>query len=258
MTLSPITGEAFTLGSALTNTGGNVNNVFKTGAGTTTLTPANTYTGGTTVNNGTLLVNNSSGSGTGTGAVTVDAGGRLGGTGTLAPTGSHGVNITGVLAPGGSVGTGNFTMDLAGTSGSVTMNSGASFQYDLGVSGSDIGHVGSSDLLSIAGSGASAFAFNGNTIDFLNTGSLGFYKLFHTGRNNADTWTGLTFSSTGLITGGLTVSNLADGYSGNLIMGGNTLGGTAGDIYLQVVPEPAAALLGGMGLLLLMSRRRVA
>ena len=52
----------------------------KTGAGTLVLSNSNTYTGGTEVSGGTLLVNNASGSATGTGPVTVSAA-TLGGTG---------------------------------------------------------------------------------------------------------------------------------------------------------------------------------
>ncbi len=54
----------------------------KVGQGTLILTNANTYAGGTTIENGKLVVNNLSGSGTGTGAVQVNAG-VLGGRGTI-------------------------------------------------------------------------------------------------------------------------------------------------------------------------------
>jgi autotransporter-associated beta strand protein len=54
----------------------------KIGSGTTTLTGANLYEGGTTVTAGTLLVNNHAGSGTGTGTVSV-TGGTFGGNGTV-------------------------------------------------------------------------------------------------------------------------------------------------------------------------------
>ena len=55
----------------------------KTGRGTYDLTNANTYTGGTIVKGGTLLVDNTDGSATGTGLVRVSSG-ALGGTGTIA------------------------------------------------------------------------------------------------------------------------------------------------------------------------------
>ena len=54
----------------------------KIGAGTLTLTGANTYDGGTTINGGALVVNNTTGSATGTGPVHVNAG-RLGGKGAI-------------------------------------------------------------------------------------------------------------------------------------------------------------------------------
>src|SRR5262249_44162701 len=54
--------------------------VVKVGTGTWTLTGDNTYTGGTTVSDGALIVNGSI-----VGPVTVDAGATLGGTGTTGP-----------------------------------------------------------------------------------------------------------------------------------------------------------------------------
>ena len=232
--------------------------VTKSGANSLSLGAANTFSGTTAVNAGSLYANNSSGSATGTGAVSVGSNGILGGSGTLTPTGANGINVTGVLAPGSGVGTtGNLTFNLASTTGTVTMNSGSSLQFDLGIAGSNINTTGISDLLSLAGASVSAFAFNGNSIDFLGTGGIGYYKLFDTSNDNANTWTGLTVNGSGVITSGLAVSNLSSGLSGNLIMGGNVLGGNAGDIYLQVVPEPFTPLFGGLGALLLLRRRRI-
>jgi len=76
--------------------------IVKSGAGTMQLTSASTYSGGTTVALGKLLVNNTSGSGTGSGAVTVNVG-ILGGTGTIA--GPVTVSSGGTISPGGSIGT---------------------------------------------------------------------------------------------------------------------------------------------------------
>jgi rhamnogalacturonan endolyase len=99
-------------GGGLTGTAG----LVKTNAGTLSLAGANSYTGGTLVSGGTLLVNNASGSGTGSGAVSV-AGGTLGGTGGIA--GAVTVNAGGALAPGNPLGmltvSNNLTLTAGGT-----------------------------------------------------------------------------------------------------------------------------------------------
>ncbi len=69
-------------------------------AGTTILTAASTYQGGTQINGGTLKVNNTTGSGTGTGAVTVSGTGTLGGSGRV--TGNITVENGGATHPGNS------------------------------------------------------------------------------------------------------------------------------------------------------------
>jgi fibronectin-binding autotransporter adhesin len=69
------------------------NSITKTGAGTLELRAASTYSGTTTVSSRTLLVNNSTGSATGTSAVVVSGPGTtLGGAGRIAP-GSNGLSI---------------------------------------------------------------------------------------------------------------------------------------------------------------------
>jgi autotransporter-associated beta strand protein len=75
----------------------------KTGAGTLTILVASSYSGGTTISNGMLLVNNVGGSATGTNAVTVANGGALGGTGKI--SGAVTVNSGGALTPGNPLGT---------------------------------------------------------------------------------------------------------------------------------------------------------
>lgn len=86
--------------------GGTAGSLSKIGTATLTLTKASIYTGGTTVSDGILLVKNTTGSGTGTAPVAVNAG-TLGGTGKIAGpvtfgtgTGSGAVLSPGVNAPG--------------------------------------------------------------------------------------------------------------------------------------------------------------
>ncbi|MCG3177856.1 MAG: hypothetical protein BIFFINMI_00176 [Phycisphaerae bacterium] len=79
--------------------------ISKVGNSTLNLSRAvgNAYTGGTVVSAGTLLATNTSGSATGTGAVTVKNGARLGGGGYI--TGATTVESGGHLTPGQSIGT---------------------------------------------------------------------------------------------------------------------------------------------------------
>jgi len=89
----------------------------KIGTGTLSLTNANTYTGTTIISAGTLLVNNTTGSGTGTGAVNINSGGAFGGTGIIA--GGITNNSGGILLPG-TIGSGTLTV-----SNTLTLQSGS-------------------------------------------------------------------------------------------------------------------------------------
>jgi autotransporter-associated beta strand protein len=97
--------------------------ITKVGTGTLELSDFNnTYTGGTTVNGGTLLVNGSTGSGT----VTVNNGATLGGMGMAGPTV---INAGGGIAPGSSAG-------LLDT-GDLTFTGDADYLWELGEFESD-------------------------------------------------------------------------------------------------------------------------
>ncbi len=90
-------GVAATISSTVAGSAG----MAKNGSGTLNLTHSNDYTGGTTINGGTLMVMNTTGSGTGTGPVVVNSGATLGGTGKIAGAvivvgGAH-------IAPGASI-----------------------------------------------------------------------------------------------------------------------------------------------------------
>jgi len=127
-------------------------NFLKSGGGTTTLTAANTYSGGTTISGATLRVN----SGTGTGAVTVNNGGTLGGTGKI--TGATTLNSGGTIEPsagGGAVGT-IFTASSLTWNGNSTL----AFQATAG---------GTSDELVLTGALTKGTAGT-FTIDLINAG----------------------------------------------------------------------------------------
>jgi autotransporter-associated beta strand protein len=98
----------------------------KVGTGIFTLSGANTYRGGTTVTKGTLLVTNTTGSGTGTGPVSVNSG-ALGGSGTIAGavTVGTGSGTAAFLAPAlGPKKQSTLTIQRA-----LTFNSDATYTY---------------------------------------------------------------------------------------------------------------------------------
>jgi autotransporter-associated beta strand protein len=83
---------------AIQDNGGTGGSLVKVGTGTLTLSGINTYTGATTVNAGTLIVNGSIASS----PVTVNAGATLAGIGTV---GATTIMSGGTFAPGNSPGT---------------------------------------------------------------------------------------------------------------------------------------------------------
>jgi autotransporter-associated beta strand protein len=98
--ITQVTGTAGTISANLNGT----NSFTKSGAGTLILGGTNSYTGGTTVNGGTLLVNGT------VGAITVASGGTLGGNGYV---GNTAVSSGGTIAAGEYVGllnVGNLTL----------------------------------------------------------------------------------------------------------------------------------------------------
>lgn len=207
--------------------------LVKSGSTTQILSGASTYTGGTSVTGGMLRVNNTTGSATGTGAVNVSTGASLGGAGII----SGAVVISGALKPGNSIGTITVGND-------VTWNGGNAWEFELGIASVDLAAAnvgGTRDLLELTGAGSDFLKGTGSswTFNFAGTGATGWYKLVD--------WAGTTTFSAG----DFSVANLATGLSGSFVVDSGT-----GALYLNVVPEPAAALLGGLGTLLLLRRRR--
>jgi autotransporter-associated beta strand protein len=126
---------------------GGTGTVAKSGDGTLVLTAANSYNGGTTVSAGTLLVNNTTGSGTGSGTVTVGAA-TLGGTGFIngpvTLTDDSTLTSTGTLTIKSTLTVQGLANQIAGgtvnTSGDVTIDPGAVFIIN-GTLGGDTGDL---------------------------------------------------------------------------------------------------------------------
>ena len=191
--------------------------LIKSGDGILALIGHSGYTGATVVSAGTLLVNGSLGNT----ATTIASGATLCGSGTLGGS----VNINGTLAPGeiNSIGT-------------------------IGVDSLYLAHT-----LLIEWNGAT------DTIDRVNiTGGLQLgdsATIVFTGMEGSLTQAAYVFGSYGSRTGPVTqfstITDLPTGYTIDY-----TYGTQNNQLALVAIPEPRAILLGGLGLLLLLNRRR--
>jgi autotransporter-associated beta strand protein len=203
---------------------GAIGQLVKVGDGVLSLSRAagNGYTGGTIVRGGTLLVNNTSNSGVGSGAVTVDAGGFLGGTGRV----SGAVTADGGIAPG-STGIGTLT-----TGSGVTWNAGNSWLFQLGASAPSLAAATAgtdSDLLAVSTAFTKGTA-GSFTFDFGNSGADGWYKL-------------VDYASTTFASGDFQATNVPSGKTANFVVDPDS---TA--LYVQIVPEPGMLALAGLGM----------
>lgn len=198
----------------------------KTGAGTLALTASNTYTGLTTISAGTLRVNNTGGSATGSGDVQINAGATLAGAGFI----SGSVVADGAIAPGNSIG-------MLTVNGSVTWNGTAenAWQFELGSGNASDKLLIGGDFLKGTGTD---FVF-----DFKNGGALGTFELTE--------WTGMT----SFVASDFSYVNLDAAFTGSFAVNGNQL-----EFTTTAVPEPAtwAALAGVAALGLALWRKRAA
>ena len=240
------TGAANTFSGTITGAAA----LTKTGDGILTLSGTNTYSGATNITGGLLEVAtggslaaesavtvSNSGSqfivnGTVNGSLQVNASTTLSGSGTI-----KSATIDGILAPGNSIGTLN-------AAGDVTWNDNEAWVFELGSAASTLALAGSGssiqDMLNITGNfnkgSGTSFTFN-----FGGVADNGYYKLVD--------WTG----TTGFASGDFFASNLASGQSGSFIVDTDTSA-----LYLNVIPEPGAAVLSTLGTLALLRRRRSA
>jgi autotransporter-associated beta strand protein len=201
--------------SGVISDSGQGGSLTKIGVGKLILSNANTYSGETVVNNGKLVISNTSGSATGTGAVQVKAG-TLGGTGIIAGsvTLGTGSGAGAFLSPGRSA-TKPGTLT---TQSNLTFNSDATYKYALDRATAT---ASKAVVLGVTINGAQ-FAFSD-----LGAGTLPAGTVFKVISN----------TSTNAIAG--TFSNLPDGAtftSNGYTFKVNYTGGDGNDLTLMVVP----------------------
>lgn len=229
------------LAGSLTGTGGGL---VKGGAGTLVLSGTSTYTGATTVSAGTLLVNGSLGATT----VAVSAGATLGGNGMI----EGALNVSGRLSAGNSI------ESLA--TGTVSLNNGSTLVHEMNPADAGLADlVASSGQLNLTGTvtldltGAdsplwalndkvtlvSYFDIDGSTPGW-NGGLFNGYADDSQYTFGSNTW----------------LFNYDDTSGGTNFTGDQASGANARFVTMTLVPEPSMALLGLIGLVPLLRRRR--
>jgi autotransporter-associated beta strand protein len=206
----------------------------KTGTGTWTVNNGNLNGTTATVSAGTLLVNGALANS----SATVN-GGTLGGAGSF--SGAVAVNTTGVLSPGASIG-------ILGT-GALALNNGATFLYQLDTTAATGDLLNANGNLDLDGGVTLSLAdLGGNSALALGTK---FTLISYPGIWDGDTFSGYADDSVFSLYNNQWRINYGDTPAG-AVNGGLY----ANAVTLTVIPEPAAALLGGLGLLALLRRRR--
>ena len=232
---------------SMTGTG----DLIKSGAGTVTFSGnANTFSGGTIINAGKLLVSTSAGSGTGSGVVNINDGATFGGTGLI--SGALMINDGGSVSPGASPG-------QLQVGGGTTFAGGGRYVFEIN---NTVGTAGTNwDLLSISGSlTISATVNTPFVLDLVSlTAGNANGALANFNSANAYSWKFVTTTSgiTGFSAGAFQYD---PGYFYNgLDVGHFFVSQTGNDLYLNFtpVPEPTTWVLLSLGLSsVLLSLRR--
>jgi autotransporter-associated beta strand protein len=226
--------------------GGGLVSLTKTGASTWKLTGANTYTGATSVTGGVLAVNGSLANT----STTVGNGGTLQGSGSIAGS------VT--VQSGGTLATGNSIESL--TTGALSLQAASTFAYEInndalaGVAGDLTAVTGNLtlsldnlSLLTISELGSGSWSI-GDKLTLISYSGAWNDRLFSYNSSTLADDSTINFSSMEWL------FNYNDTAAGT-----NYTGDLTGTRYVTMtaIPEPnVAALLGGLGTLLLLRRRR--
>lgn len=222
--------------------------VRQLGAGTTTLSGENTYTGGTLVQAGALLLANTAGSAVGSGAVMVSANAMLGGTGSAALLGSAQVSMAGTLSPGlPDADSGLGALTISTEDGNLTFEGGAALVFQIGAGG-----VSDRLIFSSSAGGVmdfSALAPGGISVVY----APGYAPVLDDEFDLLDWSAAVGDGAQGLSTDhlSLTTTGFAPGW-----MWDTSLFTSRGVLRVSLVPEPSRALLLTAGAAGLMLRRR--
>ncbi|MCX6856018.1 MAG: autotransporter-associated beta strand repeat-containing protein, partial [Verrucomicrobia bacterium] len=231
----------------IVGTGGSI---VKDGASTQTLSGANTYSGGTTVNDGTLNVTNTTGSATGSGTVTVGTSGTLAGTGTVEAAANNYIYINGTLQVGDSTlgvpVASTLEVKTSGT-GSMVLGAASIVKFDL-FSGAGLGDntaiSTAADQIRLFGS-LDAATTPGSTLLLAYVGAGSFMA--------GDMWKLFDLTGPGTISGAFNINYSGLGL-GPLLAA--ELNHSTGILSIVTVPEPSRALLYMIGLMGIFLRRR--
>ena len=260
-----------TFGKSLANNGTGATSLVKNDAGTWVLDQSNSYTGNTTISGGTLAL---AGSGSIASSPTIIVGANttfdvsavtggyslttdqtLSGTGTV--TGA--MNVSGTLSPGNSPGI------LA--TGSQTWLDGGDYNFQMldasGVAGTGFDQIAVTGTLDLSSLTAGGFNINlwslSSILPDTNGDALSFNNALTQSWTILTTTTGITGFDAANFVINVGANNGTNGFSNALAGGGFSLGTASNDLVLTftAVPEPnVAALLGGLGALMLLRRRR--
>ena len=249
--------------------------VEQIGAGVTTLTKTNTYSGTTAVNAGTLKIDTAGSIANSTG-VTVAAGAKLiynsSTTLNVGPVlNGSGISNRAILAGTGTINA-TLTLDNLGDTLSpgnspgilpVTGNQDwASFGYDWEINdfsaatgttpGGDFDQIAIAGSLDLSG-GANSYILKILSLDALNvSGDVPNFSEINRSWTILTTTGGITgFAKTDWVINAGGFTNLETGAFSLDVTGGNNL-----VLSYTIIPEPRAALLGGLGILALLRRRR--